>query len=285
MERDDNPLKYETQGLFFQIDGKVERSEELYSRFLNKFLILKAHPFIEDETRKKINSAIRYFRLGTEAIEIEQKFINYWIGIEYLFSSKIAGDNTFQRFKDFFSKVHGLSYVKRNLIEFHKQTLISDGATALSDIDDRLDYLLDVNTYNKLSMECLSIDPFLAFKAEVFSGVMGDDKTMRLYIKKHVTNLEQHLVRMYRVRNEIIHEAAIKPNIESLTSNLRYYLIFTINTMVDFFEKPMTEIIINRQISIQDFFVFKSMEFEILLKATDIKHRAFNSSYNENLAS
>lgn len=60
------------------------------------------------------------------------------------------------------------------------------------------------------------------------------DKTVS-YIATHRTNLEQHLSRLYRYRNELIHEGAIKQNMENLTSNLRYYLVFVLNLCIDYF--------------------------------------------------
>ena len=59
--------------------------------------------------------------------------------------------------------------------------------------------------------------------------------SIKKYVDLHKSNLLQHLSRIYRLRNELVHEAAIKQDIVNVTSNLRFYLVFVINQMVGFF--------------------------------------------------
>ena len=66
------------------------------------------------------------------------------------------------------------------------------------------------------------------------SHLHSSDKTEN-YIAEHRRNLEQHLSRLYRLRNELLHEGAIKQDIENLTSNLRYYLVFILNLCIGYF--------------------------------------------------
>lgn len=56
-------------------------------------------------------------------------------------------------------------------------------------------------------------------------------------ILKHGTNLERHLTRCYRIRNEIVHDAAIHLNIESITGNLKYYLTFILHALIYYLDE------------------------------------------------
>lgn len=64
---------------------------------------------------------------------------------------------------------------------------------------------------------------------------LHNSESVKNYLKAHKTNLEQHLARIYRLRNELIHEAAIKQDIANVTSNLRSYLVFILNQLVSYF--------------------------------------------------
>lgn len=280
-----DPNRIERQKIFYQIDGRVQTSPELYEKFLNKFLTIRENPNISTETKSKIKSAIRYFRLGTESIEIEQKFINYWIGIEYLFSSYDADASTFQRFRNYFSKIHSLAYLKRNLLEFHNDLIQYELIESLPNFTsiENIDYLIELETYDYIISTYYELQPLIAFKAKKFKVILSNEKDFKDYISNHIKNIEGHLARTYRIRNEIVHEAAIKPNIENLTSNLRYYLIFTITTLLDFFENPAKELNINGQISIDDFFISKSLDFENYTNNKNNQKTLFDNEHTENI--
>lgn len=82
------------------------------------------------------------------------------------------------------------------------------------------------------------------------------------YLTHHKITLEQHFSRIYRMRNELIHEAAINQNIEAVTSNLRYYLTFLISQLVDFLAKVPSN---SKSASIDDFF----FEYESKMKVIE----------------
>src|SRR5690606_1774549 len=60
---------------------------------------------------------------------------------------------------------------------------------------------------------------------------------------------------IYRLRNEIIHDAATNTNNELITSNLRYYLTFILNELITFFSNAP-----NKEISIEDFFILNELK-------------------------
>ena len=82
------------------------------------------------------------------------------------------------------------------------------------------------------------------------------------YLKRHEKNLLWHIARIYRLRNQLIHEAAIKQDIENVTSNLRYYLVFLLNQIIIYFVNTQER----RIITLEDFFfeydIYKKSIFE-----------------------
>jgi hypothetical protein len=72
-------------------------------------------------------------------------------------------------------------------------------------------------------------------------------------------HLEWHLTRLYRLRNELIHDAAIIENIENLTGNLRYYLNFILNKLIEFFSDCPPKPLNDKEVSMDDFFMHHIM--------------------------
>jgi hypothetical protein len=215
---------------------------------------------VKDETKEKIKSAIRYLRLGNQSTEVEHKFINYWIGLEYLFSN-YESQNTINRIKEHFVNAHSLAYVKRNAFSFKKefgQISLLHQALVPSFTSNDSNYLSVESFYNDAGQYLLDTHPLLAYRALrlhkwFFSS--GKASNASEYIKKHRKNLETHFTRIYRLRNEIIHDAKTNTNNEHIASNLRYYLTFILNEIIDYFSRNT-----GKPITIEDSFIQNEIE-------------------------
>ena len=84
-------------------------------------------------------------------------------------------------------------------------------------------------------------------------------------INKSMDNLEWNLTRLYRIRNEIVHNAAIKSDIESLVSHLKFYLLFTICSLLDFFAEKADDYNFDGKISLDDYFELREMKYDNLM--------------------
>lgn len=213
---------------------------------------------ITTDVTNRINAALRHLRIGDADTEIVQRFINYWIALEFLFSTPIASDSTFGRIKDNLVSILVSCYGKRNLLAIDAQVRsIAKGIEiphiwekdAISDIKDRikLPILLEYRL-NRYSTHILS----------------NKEKDIRKYLELHRQNVTWQIARIYRLRNELIHEAAIKQDIESLASNLRYYLIFILNQAVRFFSSRIGSIM-SRKYDMESFF----MHFDLMRAAIE----------------
>lgn len=242
------------------IDGSFKSDTETYNQLKKKVQLIQTKSFVALEPKDKIETAIRYLRAGSEALELEQKFLNYWIGLENIFSSNIPTERTFNRIVKYFTVAHSVSYTKRNITELHKDIRRVGAWKALGmGRQNDIKYLENIEPYDKLI--ALSQEfPLLSQRARMLKSVyFGATENKKMHLKKHAKNLERQLVRMYRVRNQLVHEAAIMENIENISGSLRYYLTFILNKMIDFFsdcnEKPMK----TNLVTMDDFFFHQEL--------------------------
>jgi len=75
------------------------------------------------------------------------------------------------------------------------------------------------------------------------------------------------LTRCYRIRNEIVHDAAIHLNIESITGNPKYYLTFILNSLISYLDDTPVDINMNGFLSIEDYFILQEIRYNSLLKS------------------
>lgn len=145
------------------------------------------------------------------------------------FSSPVTNENTFGRIKKYLTTILCSCYVKRNVLdlerELKKERIINDDQSLVLMTD--ADWATLIDKANSL---------LLQWRLCKMKSHLRNPEALKDYIKQHERNLNWHLIRIYRMRNELIHEAAIKQNIEGVTSNLRYYLVFLLNQLLSYFK-------------------------------------------------
>ena len=257
----DNP-----EGANFQIienflDGMYKAAKEHYQSLIDKVPTIFQDNKIKSETREKIKAAIRYLRLGNEAFEVEHKFINYWIGIEYLFSN-YDSQSTINRVKEFLVKSHAVIYIKRNLTDFYKDVKKTgkQGELEKFTVNDQ-SCLLNREFYKEVGAKFTDSFPLIAYRARKFEKLLFEKSTLKDYIEYHQLNLTIHLTRIYRIRNEIIHDAATDSSNENITANLRYYLTFMLNAVIDYFSKTA-----DTNVGIEDFFILQEIRLGNIIR-------------------
>ncbi len=242
------------------LDGKYKVEKVHYWEFTKKLPSILNSSEVQRETKEKIKSAIRYLRLGNQSTEVEHKFINYWIGLEYLFSN-YESQSTINRIKEHFINADLLAYVKRNTYSFKKdfERISKNSQLSIKSYTPSDNTCLADSTFYKEISDNLSGEyPLLAYRASKLSKWFFPKKgepNATDYLEKHKKNLEVHFTRIYRLRNEIIHDAATNTNNEHIASNLRYYLTFILNELIDFFARNA-----GHEISIEDYFILSELE-------------------------
>jgi hypothetical protein len=264
-----NPVKSKVNTTDYSFDGFYNSKHTIY-----RDIYLRLHELdnkrIKAESINKLYAGIRYLRMGNESNEIEQKFINYWIGLEYVFSSTDTSISTIDRLREYFKKCHALIYIKRNLLEFHRELNLFSIDKFIPDYSDDLKYLLVEDSFQLINKH--SSSPLLIQRANYYLERLKDSTKLKKTIEKHKQNIEWNLTRIYRIRNEIIHDAATKPNITMVTSHLRYYLTFILYSILDFLIENQKSYNQNSPLDIENYFVMQ----ELILGSLETNKKGIN---------
>ena len=238
---EDYVTMYPTQ---FVLDGIFPQNTAISNKYRVLLKSIKNNLTIDDSVKIRLDGALRHLRIANADSEIEQRFINYWIALEFIFSSPLIEENTYLRLKVNLTNILSACYVARNLQNI--ETILK--TKGILDKDDILDET-NIDSVIKKTSGLLIKYRLMKFKARLF----GHSDKRKDYLQNHRNNLEAHLSRIYHLRNELIHEAGINQDIEDLTSNLKYYLTFLLNQMIVYFSSlPSTG---NRtNIKIDEFF-------------------------------
>ncbi|GLU56121.1 hypothetical protein Dfri01_55820 [Dyadobacter frigoris] len=252
----------------FQIDGYIRSNPTVFQLLLDKIRRAEQNG-VDERSYDKLLSAIRYFRTGSEAVELETKFLNYWIGLEYIFTSN--GDNDpIANMKEHFPVCHSNVYVKRNLLDFHKSIKRQEIHGHIDNYNDDLQYLTKFNSYNKIIQH--SVGELPKFRAAHFQAWTSDPSNIHRALDKHSENLKLNLTRLYRIRNEIVHNAAIKKGILVNIAHLRYYFTFILNSILDFMSEQQVDLTNDGKITLEDYFVSQNIIKGWLRKSTISEH-------------
>lgn len=236
----DNANNWEYLDKDYELEGSYKIGDDLFKSFSENIIKINENVNIIEETKDKIVSAIRYLRLGNESSEIEHKFINYWLGLEYLYSD-IVEPSTINLIKRNFCVNHSLYYIMRSLIDFHNNLKRLNIAKDIPNFDDTLEYLKKKETFEFIRETYNKSLPLISYRANHFENILFEKTELKKNIKLHENNLEWHFTRIYRIRNKIIHDAAINMNIIVLAANLKYYLSFSLDLLISSLQNDLVK--------------------------------------------
>ena len=216
---------------FFELDNGGQFLKDEANQLHEKLSRIDNSEWVLNDVKDRITAALRHLRIGDGQVELEQQFINYWIALEFIFASSSSKDNTYSRIKENLVNILSACYVKRNLLYLenwmNREGILNDEEDLIAKINDPelvagLDNLL------------------LKYRITNMKSHLHRKDKVKVYIVNHQTHLLQHISRIYRLRNELVHEAALKQDIENVASNLRFYLVFVLNQMIDYFSEDTT---------------------------------------------
>ncbi len=237
--------------------GDMGMSEDEHSLY-EKLKSIEQNPIISQDVKDRIIAAIRHLRIGDCQSEIEQQFINYWIALEFIFASSLSKESTFDRIKKFFIEISQACYIKRNILYLNIWLI----KTHRIQEDEYYREKNDVNEFINSIDNILLKYRLLNMKSHLRNG-----ESIKKYLAQHRKNLEQHITRIYRLRNELIHEAAIKQDIANVTSNLRSYLVFVLNQLIFYFNSSNYDM---KSREMMQFFLTYESALKINSKYSDI---------------
>lgn len=255
------PEKAATLPINYQLDGYIRSSKKVFDKSLEKIKLLKDNN-ISEESIDKIISAVRYLRTGSESPELETKLLNYWIGLEYIFTLFNSQEKTIDVMRRYFPTCHGIIYIKRNLYDFHKALKRVEISEQITNYNDNLQYLTNFSTYNQI--KSASENQLIKFRALYYQKWISDPSNINRSLNKHKDNLYWNITRLYKIRNEIVHNAAVTDNISVNVSHLKYYLTFILNSLMDFMSNSPADIDGDQKITIEDYFISQDIIYGAL---------------------
>jgi hypothetical protein len=227
-----------------------------YTKLITKLANIRKNDAVATDVSDKLYACIKHLRLSMESEDLEQKFLSCWIGLENIFANYITETSTFGRVKEHLVNAHLVTYLKRNLHNFHRTISSSSIRKQLASYNNDLSYLLIPESYDEM-IKLEDYYPVIAYRARYLKSILFNGKRRLKYIEKHKTNLERHLVRMYRIRNEIVHDAKSSYSLENICSNLVYYLTFILSKCIEFFYDCKQKPILSHKVGLDDFFYYQ----------------------------
>lgn len=246
-----------SEKVFILDKGGLEVREDEHSLF-EKLNFIERNPIVSKDVKDRITAAIRHLRIGDWQSEIEQQFINYWIALEFIFASPSSNESTFERIKKYFIEISQACYIKRNLLYLNSWLIKAHKINEREYYWEKEDVDVFIGTID---------DILLRFRLLNMKSHLRNRESIKNYLTQHKTHLEQHITRIYRLRNELIHEAAIKQDIANVTSNLRSYLIFVLNQLICQFSTSDYDM---KSKEMMQFFLTYESALRIISKYSDI---------------
>jgi hypothetical protein len=263
-----NPEKANLQNFYYQIEGFYKHSVNVYesvSKKLNNLEVKKIHP----SAVEKVRAGLMYYRLGCESNELHSKLLNYWIGMEFIFSAYESSENTIPRLKKYYSKMHGLLLFKRILLSFHSNIQNLEVASHFVNYKlDDIEYLIDKDNYDN-AIGLMKTHPLFAYRAKMIMELFDDPKRISKMVHKSLDNMKRNLTRIYRIRNEIVHNASSISGMETVVSHMKFYLLFTIYSVIQFFDERADDFNFDGRIDIDDFFEIRELKFDNMFPKSD----------------
>lgn len=104
-----DPSKASIQLINYKLDESFKSSHSLYEEIIGKIHSL-SNSSINSSSLQRIYSGIRHLRKGSESKELERELLNYWIGLEFIFSNYDADSFTLQRIRTYYNKCQSMVY-------------------------------------------------------------------------------------------------------------------------------------------------------------------------------
>jgi hypothetical protein len=207
---------------------------EAFREFSQGINTVLSRSSIEAETRERILAAIRHYRFGRDAESYKDKFLNWWMGLEFLthvtdgyIGRTVARHTSDALLQRYFYRLLGdlLRTMQEQRVEWSPALSIHTGCYKLSDI--RLAELLKVLQSPPHADElakCFANHPAAAFRIRRLAFALQDPSRTAEMLNDHYLHLKWQVSRLYRIRCCIVHGSPVRFKFPLLTANLEFYL-------------------------------------------------------------
>lgn len=130
---------------------------------------------------------------------------------------------------------------------------------------------MDEQALSQFISNVKDISPNLATRTYNFTKLIKSTEALKKAIFNNRKKLKWNLTRIYRIRNEIVHNAAIGADLETLTGHLRYYFRFALSRYIQFFSSDPYDINLDNAVNSRDFFENERLLFDSQIEAVTEK--------------
>lgn len=216
--------------------------------FVTHLTDLAARDPSQTETRDRIFSAFRLYRLGTGANMFDNKLVNWWTGLEYLTSGGKTGRDIGETVKNALAPTLALTYLPKHLVAFRSALAVLNVEVQIAGASVSIKHCSNAQFYTMLKdptqsaailANCTS-QPYLWKHLSAFvDGIKTPASTADL-LKAHDLRIRWQIERIYRTRCDIVHAGRQVVTASLLCANLEFYLRMTLKSMLKGFSRVST---------------------------------------------
>lgn len=216
--------------------------------FVSHLTGLAARDPSQTETRDRIFSAFRLYRLGTGANMFDNKLVNWWTGLEYLTSGGKNGRDIGETVKSALAPTLTLTYLPKHLAAFRStlgalnvEVEVNGAKVSVKQCSNAQLYavLKDATQSAAVLAHCASQPYVWKHLAAFIEGIKTPASTADL-IKGHDRRIRWQIERIYRTRCDIVHAGRQVITASLLCANLEFYLRMTLKSMLKGFSSVAT---------------------------------------------
>lgn len=217
----------------------IESSIKIYKTSKNIYLLG------DTSVSKKLHDVYAYTNMGKGSGAQEERFMNTWIALESLCRGDVY-ENIISNVLETVPPALCLRYIYQHFRNFIEDTLrcsvelsfsaktidISTQRDKEEIVKDIIEVFKDTTLYSELLEKC-AVNDLLIQRCEYLHKLITDKKELFGKIEQHFSNVRRQLSRLYRIRNDIAHNA--------MTSNGA--LILYIEHLEDYLTKFVGEVV------------------------------------------
>jgi len=216
--------------------------------FVAHLAYLAARDPSQTETRDRIFSAFRLYRLGTGANMFDNKLVNWWTGLEYLTSGGKNGRDIGETVKGALAPTLALTYLPKHLVAFRSALGALDIEVEVAGAKMHVKHCSNVQLYAALKdpgqstavLTACASQPYVWKHLSAFVEAVKTPAGTAELIKAHDRRIRWQIERIYRTRCDIVHAGRQVITASLLCANLEFYLRMTLKSMLKGFSSVTT---------------------------------------------
>ncbi len=229
----------DSRKMLVQIDNPVPNpidslDQDDFKTFSEKLSVALNSTTLDQESKNRIETAIRRYRFGRDSHNYSDKFLNWWMGIEALTSSgvqKIGRTVTenashamlcgymFRILRDLLIT---LKYLR---VEWRNDFKSVANVESLAELNvPGLVNLLQHKTQAPMLWDSITDRPHIVSRGRLITQWVNDPAKMATQLELHLRRLHWQISRLYRIRCCLVHGSRVRFRLALYSANLEYYL-------------------------------------------------------------